>query len=104
MTKEIERQARAQYPMGNDWNQMIVAKLFTPWANWTWYVMNQDPEDPDYLWGIVRGPYDVECGSFSLSELQETRGIAGLRIERDLYFHPITAGELWEKLQSGKHV
>ena len=97
MTKEIEKKAQRQYPKGSDLEQMIVAKFFTPWTNWTWYVMNQDPQDPDYLWGIVDG-YEVEMGSFSLSELQAVKGPWGLKIERDLYFKPVTARQLWERL------
>lgn len=43
-------------------------------------------------------------GSFSLSELQSFKGRFGLGIERDLDFKPITARELWEKLNKGVHV
>jgi len=104
MTKEIETMAQAQYPQGADMEkQKVVAKFFAPWSSWTWYLMNQDPEDPDYLWGIVKG-YEVETGSFSLSELQEIKGRFGLGIERDTGFRPVPALEVWEKLQNGSHV
>ena len=98
MTKEIEKKAQAQYLKGASFEQMIVAKFFDPAGSWTWYLMNQDPKDPDYLWGIVDG-FEVETGSFSLSELVATRGPLGLGIERDLSFEPIKASDLWEKLQ-----
>ena len=81
----------------------MVAKFFDPTGSWTWYLMNQDPQDPDYLWGIVKG-FEVEIGSFSLSELQAIRGRFGLGIERDLYFTPRPASEVWENLINGKHV
>jgi len=103
MTKAIERQAQKQYPKGASLNQRVVAKFFNPCGSWTWYLMNQDPENPDYLWGIVDG-FAVEMGSFSLSELQSVRLKFGLRIERDLYFTPISAKELYEKLNNGEHV
>ena len=103
MTKEIEKAARAQYPMGSDFSQKIVAKFFDPTGSWSWYVMNQDPSDPDYLWGIVKG-FEVEMGSFSLSELQAVRGRFGLGIERDLHFHPVPAAVIWDKLNKGEHV
>jgi hypothetical protein len=104
MTKEIETMARKQYPKGNDLDtQKVVAKFFDPTGSWTWYLMNQDPEDPDYLWGIVKG-FEVEIGSFSLSELQTTKVRFGLGIERDLGFHPMPAKEVWEKLNQGKHI
>lgn len=104
MTKEIETKARKQYPMGNDLEtQKVVAKFFDPTSAWTWYLLNQDPEDPDYLWGIVKGN-EVEIGSFSLSELQRHRGRFGLGIERDICFRPMPAEEAWEKLLLGQHI
>lgn len=103
MTKAIEKLAQAQYNRGNDLNQKVVAKFFDPTGSWTWYLMNQDPDDKDYLWGIVKG-YEVETGSFSLSELQTFRGKWGLGIERDLSFTPMTAKELLDKLEQGVHV
>ena len=104
MTKEIEKKARGQYPLGADFEgQKVVAKFFNPTGSWTWYLMNQDPADPDYLWGIVRG-YEIEIGSFSLSELQTFKGRWGLGIERDTSFKSIPAAEVWQKLQAGKHI
>ena len=104
MTKEIETKAREQYPKGSDLEtQKVVAKFFDPTGSWTWYLMNQDPEDPDYLWGIVKG-FEVEIGSFSLSELQTTKVRFGLGIERDPGFHPMPAKEVWEKVNQGKHI
>lgn len=104
MTKEISKNAMAQYKLGSDFKgQMIVAKFFNPTGTWKWYVMNQDPEDPDYLWGIVKG-YEVEMGSFSLSELQNLKFPFGLSIERDLWFTPIPAKECWERLLQGDFI
>jgi hypothetical protein len=104
MTKAIEQKARKQYPLGNDLvHQDVVAKFFDPQGSWTWFLMNQDPDDPDYLWGIVKG-FEVEIGSFSLSELQSFRGRFGLGIERDLYFKPMNAKELYDRVLAGKHI
>ena len=64
-TKEVEQKAQKQYPLADELEkQMIVAKFFNPTGIGTWYLMNQDPEDRDYLWGIV-DLHDVEVGSFS---------------------------------------
>lgn len=103
MTKAIEKKAQAQYPQGSDFSQIVVAKFFDPCGSLSWYVVNQDPSDPDYLWGIVKG-HAVESGSFSLSELQAFKGRFGIGIERDCYFTPIRADVLWDKLQNGHHV
>ncbi len=103
LTKEISDKLQEQFPKGADFDQMILAKFFDPCGSWSWYVMNQDPEDHDYLWGIVKG-FEIEMGSFSLSELESAKGAFGIGIERDLYFNPIPASELWEKLNRGVHV
>ena len=65
--------------------------------------MNQDPKDTDYLWGIVRGQ-EVEMGSFSLSGLSTTKNKLGLGIERDKFFEPMSASEVWAKLNRGEHI
>lgn len=103
MTKQIEKKARAQYSKGSDMDQLVVAKFFSPTSQWIWYLMNQDPEDLDYLWGIVKG-FEVEIGSFSLEELTTFKGKFGLGIERDRYFKPMVAKEVYEKLIKGEHV
>lgn len=103
MTKAIEKKAQKQYSKGSDMDQMIVAKFFDPTGSWTWYLMNQDPDDNDYLWGIVKGN-EVEVGSFSLSELTKFRGRLGIGIERDMYFKPMKAKDVLKALQSGKHI
>jgi len=102
-TKAIEKQAQKQYPLGTDMEQNIVAKFFDPCGSWSWYVMNQDPEDSDYLWGIVDG-FDVEMGSFSLEELSSIKGPLGIGIERDLHFKTRSAKSVWEDLNNGIHV
>lgn len=103
MTKEIADQLQRQYPMGSDVDQqLVIAKFFDPCGSWTWYAMNMS-EDGDYIWGIVKG-FAIEMGSFSLSELQNYKGRWGLGIERDLYFKPMPARELWERLMRGEHV
>lgn len=66
-------------------------KYFSVDAGWTWYASGFDGENVFY--GMVVG-YEIEMGPFFLSELQETRGPWGLKIERDLYFEKKTLQEL----------
>ena len=61
-------------------------KLFTPDSNWTWYIVEYDPDD-DVCYGLVDG-IETEFGSFSLAELREIRGALGLPVERDIHFTP----------------
>lgn len=103
MTKEIEVKAQGQFPKGSDMSQLVVAKFFDPTGSWTWYLMNQDPKDTDYLWGIVKG-VEVEMGSFSLAELSSVKGALGLGIERDKWFTPKPAQEIWDRLNNGEHI
>ena len=97
-TKEIEKKAQAQYPLGNVIEkQLVVAKFFNPTGAGTWYLVNQDPEDTDYCWGICY-IFTWEVGSFLKSELENYRGKFGLGIERDLYFEEVNAKELLRDL------
>ena len=98
MTKAIKKQAEKQYDLGSDMEQMVVAKYFNPTGNGTWYLMNMD-EDEDYCWGIV-DLFAIEMGSFSMRELQSIQLPLNMGIERDKYFEPIKASELWKELNA----
>ncbi|MGO9546850.1 MAG: DUF2958 domain-containing protein [Rhodomicrobium sp.] len=64
-----------------------VVKLFYPAGAATWLLTEIDPEDEDIAWGLCDlGMGFPEFGTVRLSELEEFKGRAGLRIERDLYF------------------
>ena len=96
------KKAQKQYNKSSDLeSQKVVAKFFDPMGSWTWYLMNLG-EDKDYAWGIVKG-HDVELGSFSINELKSLRLPFGLSIERDRFFKPIKAKELYDGLIQGKH-
>jgi len=97
-TKEIERIAQAQYHLGADLEkQVIVAKYFNPQGAGTWYLINQDPEDPEYCWGICH-IFETEVGSFSKSDLETYKGNLGIGIEMDLNFKEVNAKELLDEL------
>ena len=55
------------------------------------------------MWAIVRG-VDLEIGSVSLKELEETKNVLGLPLERDKYFSEAPAVEVYKKLRRGIHV
>tara|TARA_Y100001970_G_scaffold135340_1_gene166603 strand:+ start:1116 stop:1433 length:318 start_codon:yes stop_codon:yes gene_type:complete len=100
LTKEIKTKAEKQYDLGSDMDQNVVAKFFNPVGQGTWYLMNKSPED-NYCWGIV-DLFAVEVGSFDLNELKELELPMGMKIERDLYFKPRKAKELFEELVKNK--
>ena len=78
-------------------NPLAVIKLFTPWSNWTWYILEYDPESDgeDLCYGLIVGQ-DTELGYLMLSEMCDVRGPRGLQIERDLWFRPTPVRELAE--------
>jgi len=97
-TKAIEAKAQSQYPLGSDLeHQVVVAKFFNPTGSGTWLLVNQDPLDTDYCWGLAH-IFDFEVGSFSKSELVTFRGRFGLGIEKDLYFKETNAKALFDEL------
>lgn len=102
-TKEINNKLFKQFPLGNDLEkQVVVAKIFNPYGRGKWYLINSDPSDPDYIWAIVDN-YEVEIGSVSRRDLENLRITAfGWPLERDIYFSPMNAAEIFRGLRSGK--
>ncbi len=62
-------------------------KLFTPDANWSWYIIELSKDDESTCYGYVQGLED-ELGYFSLKEIKAIRGSLGLPVERDIFFTP----------------
>ena len=72
---------------------LACAKLFSPFSNWTWYITEMDRETGQ-CFGLVEG-LETELGYFDLSELAETTVLGGVpAVERDLYWQPMTLGEI----------
>ncbi len=68
-------------------NPMCQIKLFTPDAQWTWYIIEFSKEDKSTCYGYVKG-FESELGYFSLQELKSIKGPLGLAVERDISFKP----------------
>lgn len=68
-------------------------KLFTPDANWTWYIIELSKEDSSTCYGYVQG-LENELGYFSLEEISDVRGALNLPVERDLFFKPTKLSEI----------
>jgi hypothetical protein len=110
LTEELKKKLPPLYATDGQGNEaVVVAKFFTPDANWTWFVTEGSPVDEDGMmdtdlpkvdwifFGLVDG-LEVELGNFSLSELQEVRGRLGLPVERDLYWEPKTLAQVRKEL------
>ena len=85
LTEEIKKKLP---PLGATDGQgddaIVQVKFYTPWAGWTWYALEYDPETRIFF-GLVDG-LEKEYGNFGLDELESVVGPVGLKIERDLYF------------------
>jgi hypothetical protein len=104
-TKGIDKKLFAQFPKGGSLEgQKVIAKVFNPYGRGRWYIMNSDPDEPNYLWGIVQlFEGEPEVGSFSREELENIKvGAFKLPLERDLYFDEMDAMEVYNGLKSGK--
>jgi hypothetical protein len=95
MTKAVEARIPALYSQEKNPNPTAQAKFFTPWSNWTWYVLEgEKQEDGDWLFfGYVVGQ-EKELGYFTLNELASVRGRFNLKIERDMYFNPTPLADI----------
>ena len=69
------------------------AKLFSPYTGWRWYITEWDPET-GLCFGLVEG-FEAEIGYFDLTELAEATVFGSVpAVERDLYWKPMTLGEI----------
>ena len=65
---------------------IVYARYFLPGTRWSWFVLEGEPEEVDFLFfGFVVG-LESEFGYFLLSELESVRNQLGLGVERDLTF------------------
>lgn len=68
-------------------------KIFDPVGSMTWYICEQNPDNPDILYCFVFSDFS-EWGYSSLSELRMVKGVIGIGLERDLHYTPLTIVEL----------
>jgi hypothetical protein len=73
--------------MEDEEDPLCQLKLFTPDANWTWYVIEIDDAN-ELCFGYVVG-MEKELGYFSIRELESIRGALHLPVERDTSFTPV---------------
>lgn len=81
--------------------KVVAIKFFSPYSNWTWYVLEGDPvireeegpngEPPgelvDYTFFAWVEGFEAELGYVALSELEEVTVFGDVpAVERDLYF------------------
>ncbi len=109
LPKEIREKLPELYAQdGKGGEAVVYLKLFTPTANWTWWITEGSPiKDDDgnevdfHFFGLVQG-HEMELGYASLKELESVIGPLELGVERDLYWQPKTLKEIAPELFSDK--
>ena len=82
---ELREQLPKFYEQEGTKDKIVYLKFFFPAGNWTWFVIEGEPDGDDFLfYGYVIG-LETEWGYFTLHQLEEIN-IHGLTVERDLYF------------------
>jgi hypothetical protein len=95
LTKAIEKKIPALYAQDGKGDDAIVhVKFFTPWAGWTWYATEYDPETDTFFGWVDGNNGEAELGYFSGAELKALKGPFGLYVERDIHFTPKTLAEV----------
>lgn len=86
LTKELEARFAEVGSQDGIKDPIVIAKFFNLAGMGTWYATEYIPADKTFF-GFVSlyGDENDEWGYFSLKEMEEVKGIAGLGIERDLY-------------------
>ena len=91
--KEILESIPDLYSSTETKDPLCIVKLFTPDANWTWYIIEHSKEDGVTCYGYVQG-LENELGYFSLEEIASVRGAMNLAVERDLSFKSTKLSEI----------
>src|SRR5574344_2607220 len=68
-------------------DKICYVKLFLPNSNWTWYIIEINKQDNNTCFGFVDG-FEKELGYFSIRELDNLKGMFGLKVELDRNFKP----------------
>ena len=95
MTTELGEKIPALGTNDNRSDDIVGApiKLFSPYADWSWYITEWD-SSAGTCFGLVVG-VEIELGYFDLTQLAELT-VFGMvpAVERDLYWEPKTISEI----------
>ncbi len=86
LSKELLANIPHLYETEDQNDPLCHIKLFTPDANFTWYIIEVSI-DENLCYGYVKG-LENELGYFSLDEIADIRGSLGLPVEIDSSFTP----------------
>lgn len=97
LTKTLKKQIPAIYatesvPLKE---KEIVCKFFNPSGTGTWYVIEGQEEEGDFIFFGLVDLHEKEFGYFSLNELESINLPLGLKIERDRWFDSCKVSQVW---------
>lgn len=99
LTKANEKALPALYAQdGKGYDATAHVKFFTPWAGWTWFATEYDPDTGTFFGWATDGSGTGELGYFTKAELTGITGPVGLTVERDYHF---TATTLTDAIANG---
>lgn len=78
------------------YRKKAVAKLFSPYSNFTWFILEGEPDGDDFIMFSYTIGYEKELGYVSLSELEGCTAMDGKLplVELDEHFRPQTLRQL----------
>lgn len=99
LTKRLKNQIPAIYstesvPLKE---KEIICKFFNPCGAGTWYVIEGQEEEGDFIFFGLVDLHEQEFGYFSLEELESIRLPYGLGIERDIHFSKEKVIKFWDR-------
>jgi hypothetical protein len=93
MTAELEKALPGLYATDGQGEDALVVAHYFSLTGWHWYALEYDPNTRTFF-GWVKGIAD-EYGYFNLDEMEGVTLAGGVpAIERDLYWTPVTLGEV----------
>ena len=105
LTKELSEKLpalRSQKERPHE-KKTVHAKFFFPAGKWTWFVMEGEAKEDDFLFFGYIITITERFGYFTLKNLESIQ-IAGLTIERDLYFQPGRLTDVLERFRVERRV
>ncbi|WP_224995102.1 DUF2958 domain-containing protein [Cesiribacter sp. SM1] len=106
LTKEIEEKLQEQSYLGSEIDQQdVICKVYNAFGPGCWYLINQDPEEGDYLWCIASFDGKLwELGCVLKSELESVKVGDQPLIQLDLNFQQMNAAEAFNRLYNGEQL
>jgi Protein of unknown function (DUF2958) len=80
----------------------VLVKFFNPCGSGSWYVLEAEKREGDWLFFGLADLHEKELGYFCLSELQSVKLRFGLKIERDMYFDNMVVDKQTNEVRSAK--